>query len=339
MRRPPTLYCAPMRGPALALIAATAAFAASRASAEDFAALGGLSDTDDHSSSSYAWALEYRQHLASWLDVSLGYLNEGHLPGHYRDGGSALVWGRTQLWSDRVSLALGVGPYLYFDTLTNDPGAPLGYRDYHGVGVLASAALSYSLSERWFALLEVNEVMASADVGARSVLLGVGYRLDRVMQALSSGAAAGQAQEGELRDEVGVFLGETVINGTHSDASNTFGAEYRRQVTRNLELSASVLSDSDGIDGRHQAATGEVWLVQEFAARQLVAGLGLGSYFSLQSYDTIYRTKAASVVGLASMTVAWRVTRALDLRLIWHRGFTGDDQDRDIVTVGLGWRF
>lgn len=325
-------------GPTLALIAASAAFAASRASAEDFAALGGLSDADDHSSASYAWALQYQQHLTSYLDVSLGYLNEGHLPGHYRDGGAAQIWGRTPLWSDRVSLALGVGPYVYFDTLTNDPGAPLGYRDYHGVGVLASAILSYSFSDRWFGLLEVNGVMASADVGTCTVLLGVGYRLDRVVQALSSGAAA-QALDPEPRDEVGVFVGETIVNGSHSDASNAFGAEYRRQVTRNLELSASILSDSDGSDGRHQAATGEVWLVQEFAARRLVAGLGVGSYFSLQSYDTIYRTKAASVVGLASMTVAWRVTRALDLRLIWHRGFTGDDQDRDIVTVGLGWRF
>jgi hypothetical protein len=327
-------------GLALALIAATAAFHAGSASAEDFAALGGLTDTDDHSSASYSWALEYRQHFGSFFDLSLGYLNEGHLPGHHRDGGAAQAWGRVPLWNERLSLAVGAGPYVYFDTLTDDPGAPLGYRDYHGVGVIATAALSYSLSERWFALLELNEVMASADVGTRTVLLGMGYRLDHVIQALSSGAVPGAHwQDSAPLNEIGVFVGETVINGTHADASNAFGAEYRRQLMRHLELSASVLSDSDGLNGRHQAATAELWLVQEFAARRLVAGLGLGSYFSFQSYSTIDQVRAASVVGLASMTVAWRFTRSLDLRLLWHRGFTGDDQDRDIVTMGLGWRF
>jgi hypothetical protein len=68
-------------------------------------------------------------------------------------------------------------------------------------------------------------------------------------------------------------------------------------------------------------------------------GVGVGTYFSFESYQTVYGAPAASTVGLASMTVAWRFTRSLDLRLIWHRGFTGDDQDRDIVTTGLGWRF
>jgi hypothetical protein len=39
------------------------------------------------------------------------------------------------------------------------------------------------------------------------------------------------------------------------------------------------------------------------------------------------------------MTVSWRMSRSLALRINWHRGFTGDDQDRDVVTAGLGWRF
>lgn len=85
--------------------------------------------------------------------------------------------------------------------------------------------------------------------------------------------------------------------------------------------------------------TGEAWLVQDCVSGHIELGVGLGTYFSLESYQTIYGTHAARTVGLASMTIAWRFTRALDLRLIWHRGFTIDDQDRDIVTAGLGWRF
>jgi hypothetical protein len=47
----------------------------------------------------------------------------------------------------------------------------------------------------------------------------------------------------------------------------------------------------------------------------------------------------ASVVGLLAMTFSWRFTRAFDVRFTWHRAFTEDDEDRDIVTLGFGWRF
>ena len=39
------------------------------------------------------------------------------------------------------------------------------------------------------------------------------------------------------------------------------------------------------------------------------------------------------------MTLGWRFTRSLLVRAVWHRGFTGDDQDRDIITLGLALRF
>jgi hypothetical protein len=307
--------------------------AAVSASAEELAALGGLTDTDDHTSASYAWGLEYRERLLPYLEGSLSYLNEGHLPNHHRDGVALQIWGRMPLWRDRVSLSVGVGPYVYFDTET-EASAAEGYRDYHALGAVATVAASYALSERWFALLEISQIVAPGDVGTRTVLLGGGCRLDRVAEALRR-----PSDSSGLPNEIGVFFGATVLNGFHSDVSNTFGAEYRRRVALHVELSVSVLTDSDGLDGQHSGATANAWLVQEFLAERLGVGLGLGSYFSLQSYRTIYAGEGASVVGLVSVTASWRFTRALDLRLIWHRGFTGDDQDRDIVTAGLGWRF
>jgi hypothetical protein len=298
------------------------ALGAGHACAEELSVLGGLTDTDDHTSASYAWGLEYRERLLSYLDASLGYLNEGHLLGHHRDGGTAQLWGRLPLSGGRFTLAIGAGPYAYFDTLT-DPSAREGYRDSHGVGVIASAAVRYSLSEHWFALLKVNQVATPDNPGTRTVLFGVGARLDRVMEALSRRSNDGSASSGsDPPNEVGVFFGETILNGLHADDSNAFGAEYRRRVTRWFELSAAVLSDSDGLDGRHQAATAEGWLVQQFPTPRLSVGLGLGPYISLQSYRTIYGDAGAH-----------------DLRFTWHRGFTSDDQDRDIVVAGVGWRF
>jgi hypothetical protein len=322
----------------LALLCACA-LAAAPAGAEEFSVLWGSTDTDDHTSASYAWELEYRERLLAHLDATLGYLNEGHIPGHHRDGASLELWATTSLWHERLGLALGAGPYVYCDTQL-PPTLQDGYRDSHGVGALITGSVSYGLTGNWFARLEVSQVTAPGSVGTRTVLLGVGYRLQSVIDRLNGSWADGaQATLPEAANELGLFYGETIINDAHSDASSAYGVEYRRRVLHHLELSASLIDDGDGLDGHHLGMTGEAWLVQDFVSGHIELGVGLGTYFSFESYQTIYGTRAASTVGLASMTIAWRFTRALDLRLIWHRGFTTDDQDRDIVTAGLGWKF
>ncbi len=321
----------------LALVCACA-LAAAPAGAEEFTVLAGVTDTDDHTSGSYAWGLEYRERLLAHLDVTLGYLNEGHVPGHHRDGASLELWATTSIWHDRLTLALGAGPYVYCDTEL-DPTVPDGYYDYHGVGALISGSVSYPLGRNWLARLEVSQVVSPGEVGTRTVMLGVGYQLQSVIDRLNRSWADGASAPSEAFNELGLFWGQTILNGAHADASSAFGIEYRRRMLQHLELSASLIDDGDGLDGHHMGMTGEAWLVQDFNSGRIVLGAGLGIYFSFESYQTVYSTPAASTVGLASITAAWRLTRALDLRLIWHRGFTGDDQDRDIVTAGLGWRF
>jgi hypothetical protein len=80
------------------------------ARAEELAVFKGATDTDDHTSASYSWQLEYRQPLRPHLDLSLAYLNEGHLPGHHRDGGTLQFWLTSSPKWRHVDLALGVGP-------------------------------------------------------------------------------------------------------------------------------------------------------------------------------------------------------------------------------------
>ncbi|MGO9802046.1 MAG: hypothetical protein ACLPTM_03960 [Steroidobacteraceae bacterium] len=312
--------------------------ASPRARAEELTVLAGVTDSDDHTSGTYAWGLEYRQQLLTDLDTSFGYLNEGHLPGHFRDGAVLQLWGHT-LWRQRVDLALGAGPYIYCDTQTYPNGGER-YSNYHSVGAIVTGSLSYTLSRDWFARLELSEVIAPGNVATRTVMLGLGYRLQPFIDALSHSAQdLPRAADPDAANELGVFYGQTIIDGQHADASAAFGVEYRRRVGRHFELSASVIDDGDGLDGRHAGMTGEAWIVQDFLSRQLVVGLGLGAYLGFESYQTIYHTTAASAVGLVSMTASWRFTRSLALRLVWHRGVTGDDQDRDVVTLGLGWRF
>jgi hypothetical protein len=100
-----------------------------------------------------------------------------------------------------------------------------------------------------------------------------------------------------------------------------------------------LLDEGEGAVERHASITGEAWIVQDFLERRLVIGLGLGPYLALSTYRTSDGRTGASAVGLASMTASWRFTRRLALRIEWRRGFTGDDQDRDLITLGLGGRF
>jgi len=307
-----------------------------RGHAEQLAAFGGLTDTDDHSSESYAWGLQYRQRLSAHLDAGFGYLNEGHLLGHHRDGALLQLWARTGAWSDRLELAFGAGPYAYCDT--QNASDQSGFMDRHGVGALFTASVSYALADNWVALLELNQVVASGNVGTRTTLLGVGYRIDRVLEKLGQ-SRDGTAGGPDPLNELGVFGGFTVVNALSSERSGAFGVEFRRRTARHVELSASLLDEGDGADGRHLGASGEAWAVQDFAAQRLVLGLGAGPYVTLEGYHTADGRSAASVVGLLSMTAAWRPLAPLSVRVSWHRAFTSDDQDRDIVNLGVGWRF
>jgi hypothetical protein len=307
---------------------------AGSARAEEISILAGVNGGDDLSGGTYAWGLEYRQRLLEHLDASFGYLNEGHIPGHHRDGAMLQLWADSGPWRGRFSASLGAGPYVYFDT--EQDSSSRGYRDDHGAGLILTARLSMALTRQWFALLELDQVMFT-DVSTRTLMLGVGYRLDSLLDRLQGGAQAGAVAD--VPNEVSVFGGITVINNLTSDRSSVFGLEYRFRPAPHFELSGSVLDDAAGPDGRHAGLTGEAWVVQDFLSRQLSVGLGIGPYVALSAYHTDDGRLAASVVGLASMTVSWRMSRSLALRLNWHRGFTGDDQDRDVVTAGLGWRF
>jgi hypothetical protein len=326
------------RGCAGGLALACAWLLTGRAGAEDLSLVAGALETNDRTSGTYAWGLEYRQQLLTHLDASFGYLNEGHVPNNHRDGAMLQLWADTGPWRRRLSFSLGVGPYIYFDTQQEINYQ--GYRNEHGVAVIATARMRYALSRDWFTLLDFSQI-AGVSPATRSVTLGVGYSLDNFFAALTDAGVAGPpADTAVVPNELGVFSGETTLNNLRSNKSTDYGVEYRYRATRHLEFSGSFLEESNGAFKRHGGLTGEAWLVQDFfSERQFMAGIGLGPYVALSSYNTSDGRSGASVVGMASMTLGWRFTRSLLVRAVWHRGFTGDDQDRDIITLGLALRF
>jgi hypothetical protein len=300
--------------------------------AEELAAFWGATDTDDHTSVSYSWQLEYRQSLRSYLDFSLAYLNEGHVPGHHRDGASAQIWAVTPRFGGHFDLALGAGPYFYFDTQTAD--ATPGFRDYHGVGAIVTGSLSYYFASRWFVRVNLSEVHTPGDEDTRTLLLGVGTALHPLLQRF--GAIGLSAPAGS---ELGVFAGQTVDNSASSPRSRAFGVEYRFGLTRNIDLSARWLNESDGAAGSHNGLSGEVWLVDPVFARRGTLGLGAGPYFALERREMSDGQNAARLEGMVSLSASWRFAHHLVARFTWDRGFTNQSEDRDILTTGLSWQF
>ena len=75
--------------------------------------------------SSSGWGISYRKLWAPYLATSLAYLNDGHFPGHHRDGVTGEVWLPVNFFSQHLTVSAGLGPFYYYDTTQADNGAGL----------------------------------------------------------------------------------------------------------------------------------------------------------------------------------------------------------------------
>jgi hypothetical protein len=323
-----------LAGAGALLVTLLAAGPAAHARAEELAFYAGSISTDDGDSHSYAWQLEYRQNVGRYLDASFLYVNEGHVPGHHRDGVSLQAWAVTPRLKDRFTLALGVGPYLYADT--QDQAAPPGFKDSHDVAVIYTGSLTWYVSERWFMRLNVNEIQAGSDANTRSYVLGAGYRLDRLASHFNRVFGDHRAYT-EAANEVTAFAGVTILNTENSENAAAVGLEYRRHLGTYFDLTGSWFNEEAGADKRYNSLAAQAWLTKSWPERGLQIGFGVGPNFALGDHVATDGRELKEVVGLASMTAAWRFSDSLQARFTWNRGFTADDQDRDLILLGIGW--
>jgi hypothetical protein len=310
--------------------------AAPYAHAEEATLLYGLTQADDHATQSYSWQFDYRQSLFRYTALSVGYVNEGHLVDHHRDGLEVQLWAVTPAWRERLSAAVGAGPYVYCDTQPTDVDP--WFRDYHRVGEIYTGSLTYTLGKHWFARINVSQIHAPGDIDTRTFVVGGGYSFDAVLDRMSVALHQDVSQwSGRYANEINGFAGQTIVNANSSAKSTSFGLEYRRDLSTHWQTSATLLNEADGLDGRHNGLDAEIWLHQHAFTPRLDLGIGIGPYFALQSFRTeADGHEAGRVCGLVSMTVAWRLTERWLTRFVWSRSFTNDDQDRDVVTLGLG---
>jgi hypothetical protein len=295
---------------------------------QELAALAGVAEANNPSANTYAWQLEFQGALTPWLNGSLSWLNEGHIPDHHRDGAAAQLWLSTPKWRDWLVLSVGAGPYVYFDTEAAYTGR--GYSDVHSVAAVLSASATADLGAGWFLRLNLNDTYAPGDASTVAVLLGGGYRF---------GAGERGALPSSQPQQIQLFAGEMILSDPSSNEGRSYGVDYRLELARWAAWSGTWFYDPGSPSGRRNRVATQLWLVEPMAGDRLALSVGLGVYSEVGAQTNQTANSPDLLSGLAGLRAEWRCSRRSSLVLTWNRTFTNDDDDRDIITLGYAFRF
>jgi hypothetical protein len=318
------------------VITALAATMCVSAAASELVFYGGALRALPAAETTYSLALEYRRALAPNLSASLTWLNEGHLPGHHRDGQAAQLWWQTTLLGNRPVFALGLGPYLFFDTI-NASGKD-GYANDHGWSLLASASATWYFNRRWFASLRVNRVQAGGSFNSNAVLAGLGYRFEPGSDYFSGNLLSIPAP-GDARLGLDVMLGQGIVNNFESETALAKAVGLRVRVANHLAGSVTYLDEGDVKREKRTGVAAQIWLEDDDVSARLSVGAGVGPYFALDRKKNADGGRTAAVSGLISVTAAYVIAPGWVGRAVWNRVVTQDSSDSDIIVIALGYRF
>ena len=320
-----------MRG----LLFAVCAFLALPAGAQELSFHAGITREREDQQITYAWTVAYGQAISEHAYFSLGWVNEGHLDNHHRDGPVAQIGGRLRLMDRRLALSFAVGPYAYFDTTLAAQGA--SYANDHGYGIIYSTALSWYSESPWFFQLGLNRIETDSDIDTNRFLLGVGYQL-AAREVGSTPLAPARRTTGS---EIAVFAGQTILNSFHSQKSVATAIEYRRGIARHADWTLGWLHEGGNRIIRRDGLTTQLWAVRAFPGDRLTLGAGAGAYIVVnkEGLVDVAGEGEESVSGIVTLTTSYRFSADWLTRLSWHRIVTGYSRDTDVILLGIGRRF
>ena len=299
--------------------------------AQDLALQAGATRPDAPRDTTYGWLASYSHDLNPHLFGSFTYQNEGHVPGHHRDGHTAQIWARTGMFDSQYSLAAGVGPYHYFDTTIAEN--PSGFADAHGWGVMYSLSGTWRLrSSPWFYQLRVNRVQTRHNLDTTALVFGAGYRLEQDGSFKRNATTNGWK---DRNDEIVLMAGQTIVNSFESQNSVAKSVEYRYGFTPVLRGAIGWVSEGDARLIRRDGVIAQGWFEPSFYEDRFTLGLGYGAYFAVDEYHSGPR----KVQGILSTTFSYHIARGWLGRITWHRIASTYDRDSDILLLGVGYRF
>lgn len=313
-------------------------FSADSALAQEFYFLGGATRDSNSGVNTYGWALEYQQELGAHAAFSLSWLNEGHVPGHHRDGQSAQLWGVTDLAARRLSIAAGIGPYRYFDTAIAGQGG--AYSDDHGWGTITSLAATWHPRGRWNIQLRAQHIETATDFDSTAILLGFGYQLSPTVSPGSTSVSS-LSYGPKLGNEIALFVGRTVVNSGESENAIASAIEYRRSLRPHMDWTVGWLNEGDPRLIRRDGLITQLWLTGSFEGNRLGLGAGLGPYLAVDKRRRPQSGESGNeaLATLVSMTASYRFQPRWLVRFLWNRVATDYSRDSDVFLIGMGYRF
>ena len=283
---------------------------------------------------SFGLGINYSHDLAPHVAASLGYRNEGHIPGHHRDGTAAQLWLLGSVFAPEFTLGVGAGPYHYFDTTVAEGHSSLEFNDAHGWGYMYSGRATWRPRDsRWFYELRLEHIETSRNVDTTLLLAGIGYRLDQ--DASFRARSNGHSYAAERDDEIYLAAGQTIVNSFESQSAAASSISYRHAFGPVLRGSLAWLHEGDARLIRRDGVTTLGWAEPSFGDDRFTLGFGLGGYFAVDRY----RPGSKDVLGLIGTTASLRMADHWVARFTWHRVASRHDRDSDILLLGLGGQF
>jgi hypothetical protein len=312
------------------------AFAAPAWGQDLVAGIGGTR-IEDPKDTSHAIVVSYSHELGPHLAASFSYLNEGHFPGHHRDGHSVQLWAHTSAFAPGFVLAAGVGPYRYFDTTVAEDADSRQFENAHGWGMQYSVAAHWlSASTPWIYEIRANRNEMRGGVRDSTQVVGaIGYRLEQDGSFRRNATTGGYA---ERPNELVGYAGLTIVNSFESESTHAKAAsvEYRRAFGPTLRAALGYLYEGDAMLVSRNGVTAELFLEPSFYRERFTLGLGFGAYFAADEYRD---SDAMRAIPLVTTTMSLRVGADWVARVSWHRIVSNYNRDSDIILVGLGYRF
>ena len=307
--------------------------------AQELTLLGGAMKATDIRQSSYAYELDYRQDFYRNLAASVAYLNEGHVPGHHRDGYAVEVWGRLPTPHNRFSLSLGAGAYFFYDTQVLPSG---GSADVHGTAPIISVTGTGYLSNRWFYSLSLNQILPAHELKVTTASLGIGYWFGREEKPTPGQFGHGLDEKAAVTgNELTVFAGQSVVNTFRSQSARAYALEFRRGLIRHVDWTATFIYEGNPEIVRRSGLALQAWAVNNFFQDRVTVGIGFGPYIYIDRKHPADagNINPAAITPLASLSLATRLTDRWNLRLMVDRVTSSYNRDADIILLGLGPRW
>jgi hypothetical protein len=129
-----------------------------------------------------------------------------------------------------------------------------------------------------------------------------------------------------------------VLNSFRSEESTAQALSLRTKINRYLAASLTYTVAHDIPLDWHSGAALQLW-AETPLTKSFSAGAGVGVFITSGKSNAAPPNAATDPAGILGVTLAYAFGERWVARAIWNRVATRDDNDSDIVLVGMGYRF